>query len=155
MVNRIFFTGNNQGNITNLQGGAAVTTHLDYLPIYTADGTATGNVGVGVILLGSGGGTASLGTVTVVPRGAPTLNAAQASLSTTSGVVVAANATRRSVTIQNMDATITIYVGAGTVSAANGFRLIPGQSVSIDTTAAVNGIAVSGTPTAGYIQTAD
>lgn len=155
MVNRIFFTGNAQGNVTNLAGGAASTTHLDYLPIYTSDNSATGNVGVGVILLGSAGGTTSLGTVTNIPKGAANGAQNQATLSTSSGALAPTRATRRSVTVANNDSTIVIYVGFGTVSAANGFILKPGQSISLDTTAAVNGIAASGSPVASYIETYD
>lgn len=150
-TNPIFTAGNAYLVVTNIAGHSSGST-LNGLPLGTADGTATGEVGTKVLVIGA---TGSGGTVTTIPKGAPTLSNGQAALSTTSGAIVAPNATRRSVSIQNMDATITIYVGTGTVSASNGYRLLAGQSVSLDTVAAVNGIAASGTPSAGYIQTAD
>lgn len=55
-----------------------------------------------------------------------------------SAQLVAARATRRSVLIRNTDATNSAYIGAGTVTSGNGFLLKAGESVSIDTTAAIN-----------------
>lgn len=79
----------------------------------------------------------------------------QVATSTTAGTLVAARATRRSVTIKNVDASITVYIGAATVTAANGMEIKAGQSINIDTTALIQVIAASGTPAVAYIETYD
>lgn len=87
--------------------------------------------------------------------GAPNLATGQVATSTTAGTLVAARATRRSVTIKNLHATITVYVGAPTVTASNGMEIKAGESLNIDTTALVQVIAASGTPTVAYVETYD
>lgn len=57
-----------------------------------------------------------------------------------SGLLVAARATRRSVTVRNIHESESCYVGTGTVSAVNGFLLKAGESISIDCVGAVNGV---------------
>jgi hypothetical protein len=55
---------------------------------------------------------------------------------------------RRAVTLYNLDAAITVYFKEGTggaVTSANGFPLGPGQSKVVNTTAAIQVIAASGT----------
>jgi hypothetical protein len=94
-------------------------------------------------------------SVTTKPTGAVNLATGQVTTSTTSGTLVAARATRRSVAIRNADASITIYYGAGTVTSANGFPLKPGESQAVDTTAAINVVAASGTPAVAYVETYD
>ena len=89
------------------------------------------------------------------PKGGATVAAGQVQLSTTSGTVRAARPGRKSITIRNMDSSISVYIGAGTVSSSNGFLLKAGESVSVDTTAAVNGIAASGTPSVCFLETYD
>lgn len=79
----------------------------------------------------------------------------QVATSTTSGVLKASNATRRRITFKNTDAAITVYIGTGTVTAANGFPLKAGESYTKTTTAAVNVIAASGTPTVAYDEESD
>ena len=79
----------------------------------------------------------------------------QVSASTTAATLVVANPTRRSVLIRNLDATITVYVGAATVTAANGMPLKAGESVSVDTSQLIQVLAASGTPTVAWFQTYD
>lgn len=73
-----------------------------------------------------------------------------------SGALVAARASRRSVVIRNLHATDTVYVGAGTVSAANGFPLKAGESIPIDSVVAINGIrSGSADITIAYLESYD
>lgn len=80
---------------------------------------------------------------------------AHVTASVTAGTLVAANATRRSVVCQNLDTTITVWVGPATVTTSNGIRLQPGQSVSIDSTALIQVIAESGSPVVAEMETYD
>lgn len=57
-----------------------------------------------------------------------------------SGTVVPARSSRRSVTVRNIHATESCYIGAGTVTTANGFLLKAQESISIDTVVAVAAI---------------
>lgn len=79
----------------------------------------------------------------------------QVATSTAAGTLVAARPTRRSVLIRNVDATISVWIGAATVTAANGMLLKAGESVTVDTTALIQVIAASGTPTVAYLETYD
>lgn len=78
----------------------------------------------------------------------------QVSVAATSTTVVAARDTRKGVLITNRGL-VNLFVGTGTVTTAAGYLLYPNESVSIATTAAVNGIAASGTCAAHYIEEYD
>jgi hypothetical protein len=71
-----------------------------------------------------------------------------------SATAVAARDGRKRVTLKNTSSTAAeiIYVGFGTVSAANGMPLLVGESISIESTAAISAIAASGTPALAYIE---
>lgn len=127
-------------------GGVSVQ-QLTGLPLGTSAG---GELATKVLVVGGSGG-----TVTNVPKGAANLATGQVASSTTAGTLVAARATRRSVTVTNSDSTINIYIGPATVTAGNGFLLKPGQSVNIDTTALIQHIAASGAPTTSFVETFD
>lgn len=88
-------------------------------------------------------------------QGAANMANGQIATSTAAATLVAARATRRSVVIKNMDATITVYVGVATVTAANGLPLLAGESVSIDWVGLIQVIAASGTPSVAYCETFD
>lgn len=87
--------------------------------------------------------------------GAANLNNGQVAASVTAATLVAARSTRRSVTIKNLDAAITVYIGKATVTAGNGMQLKAGESISVDTTALIQVIAASGTPTVAFMETYD
>lgn len=89
------------------------------------------------------------------PTGAANMANGQVAASTIAATLVTARATRRSVTILNMDAAINVFVGVATVTAANGLRLAAGQSISIDSATLIQVIAASGTPSVGYLETYD
>lgn len=77
----------------------------------------------------------------------------QVSVTTTSATVVASRAGRRSLLIVN-HGTTDVYLGTGTVTTSNGLLLkgTAGASVSIPTSAAVNGVVASGTQTVSYLE---
>jgi hypothetical protein len=91
--------------------------------------------------------------------GGQTIAADDVSVTTTSAEKVAARDTRKYVTILASPAnTDTIYVGASGVDAAtpaSGFRLDPGASITLYTTAAVHADATSGTQAAYYVEVYD
>lgn len=79
----------------------------------------------------------------------------QVTATTTAGTLKTATATRRSIMIKNTDAAITVYIGAATVTAANGVPLKAGESIAVDTTALIQVISASGTPVVAYMETSD
>jgi hypothetical protein len=102
------------------------------------------------ILVNSNGDPASL------PRtGAANYANGQVTASGTAQTLVAGNATRRSVVIRNLDTSLSVYIGAATVTSGNGFLLKAGESISIDTVALIQVIAASGSPVVAYMQTYD
>ena len=78
----------------------------------------------------------------------------QVTAASTSTLIVATRDTRKGVLITNRGV-VNLYVGTGTVTASAGYVLYPNESVSIATTAAVNGIAASGTCATHYIEEYD
>lgn len=76
----------------------------------------------------------------------------QVATSTTSAEAVAARKSRYRVILKNIDSSITIYIGTGTVTATNSIPLLAGESVALETSAAVNALAASGTPSLAYAE---
>jgi hypothetical protein len=71
----------------------------------------------------------------------------QVTTSGTAGTLIIARPTRISCLIRNLDSSISVYIGAATVTTANGMLLKAGESVVITATTLVQVIAASGTPT--------
>src|SRR3989442_14900970 len=86
---------------------------------------------------------------------APNIANGQVTAGVAAATLLAARPTRHAVLIKNLDAAITVYVGAATVTTANGMPLKPGESISIDWTGLIQGIAASGTPKLAYLETYD
>jgi len=91
------------------------------------------------------------------PVGAGAFAASQASIGSSAGLIVAARTGapgtgRIAVTIQN-NGSATVFVGAAGVTTAAGMPLAAGAAITINTTAAVYGIAASGTQTIGVLET--
>jgi hypothetical protein len=84
----------------------------------------------------------------VVPLGGSTLANAHVTVTNTATEIRAATDTQHCVTIVNYQ-TVPIYVGAATVTTSTGFRLDPGASVTLHTTAAVQGITAAAYTAAG------
>jgi pyridoxine/pyridoxamine 5'-phosphate oxidase len=79
-------------------------------------------------------------------QGAANLVSTRTAASTAAATLVAARPTRRRVVIKNLDATITVYVGPATVTAANGMELKAGESLVLTWVGLIQVIAASGTP---------
>lgn len=80
-------------------------------------------------------------------QGAANIAVSQVATSTTAATLAIARATRRSLTIKNMDAAITVYVGPATVSSSVGMPLKAGESITVTWVGLVQVISASGTPT--------
>jgi len=87
--------------------------------------------------------------------GSVNLATSQVSVATTATQIVAARAGRNAVTITNITGAQQVYVGAAGVTAANG-ALIPatvGASITVPTSAAVFGIALTAAQTVSALET--
>lgn len=130
---------------------AATVTQLPTSGAFTISPTSPMCEATGQFLVAAlGGGTTSLNT------GAANLATATVAVDTTAGgtAIAAARATRRSVTVRNLDGATSIYVGAGTITSAN-FLLKAGESINLDTVAAVKALSASGSVNVGIIETYD
>ncbi len=87
--------------------------------------------------------------------GAANMANGQISATTTPATLVAARPTRRSVTIKNINTSISVYVGLDTVSSANGMLLRSGESISVDYVGLIQVVAGSNSPNVSYIETYD
>lgn len=102
-------------------------------------------------------------TTVLVQRNVPIANTAmangQVTVTNTATTIVAARETRSSVLVINRQ-TVAVWIGIATVTTANGFRLDPGDSVTVTANVLIQGItsaAYSGTGDAlvQYIETYD
>jgi hypothetical protein len=84
----------------------------------------------------------------MVPLGGSSLANGHVTVTNTATEIRAATETQHCVTIVNYQ-TVPIYVGAATVTTSAGFRLDPGASVTLHTTAAVQGITSAAYTAAG------
>lgn len=99
--------------------------------------------------------TTNIGKVTPISTGAPTYANGQVATSTSSATLLAARSTRRYVLFKNIDASIVQYIGSGTVTSSNGYKLAAGEEVRLEITTVINAIAASGTPSIAYIECYD
>ena len=72
----------------------------------------------------------------------------------TAATLLAARETRKRVIFLNVG-TVAVYLGIATVTTANGFKLDPGASITLYTTALVQAITASGTGAVHYIEEYD
>lgn len=84
----------------------------------------------------------------VAPLGAPLIANGHVTVSSTAGNIVASRDTRHRVVIVNYQ-TVPIYVGVATVTTSTGLRLDSGASLTLYTTAAVQGITSAAYTAAG------
>jgi hypothetical protein len=98
---------------------------------------------------------AGTGTMAVIERGA-TIASTSASVTTTSGQIIASSATRRTIVLTNLGSDY-VWIGASGVTDNQGIRLAPGQALTIDRspTAAVHAKAASGTQTVAIFTESD
>lgn len=84
-------------------------------------------------------------------QGSTAIATAQATVTTTAATLVAARDTRKRLVIRN-NSNQDVWIGPATVTTANGFRVYPGESLTLYTTALVQAIIASGTMT-GTVET--
>ena len=84
----------------------------------------------------------------ISPLGGSSLANAHVTVTNTATTIRAATETAWETTIVNYQ-TVPIYVGAATVTTSNGFRLDPGASLTLHTTAEVQGITSAAYTAAG------
>jgi hypothetical protein len=98
---------------------------------------------------------AGTGTLAVIERGTA-IASTSASVTTTSGQIVASSATRRTIVLTNLG-TDYVWIGASGVTDNQGIRLAPGQALTIDRspTAAVHAKAATGTQTVAIFTESD
>jgi len=91
------------------------------------------------------------GSFSISSGGVTNFATSQVALSTTASLIVAARATRASVTIVNLSTT-DIYLGGSGVTTSNGQLLLgtKGTAVTISAVGDVYGIVASGTPSVSY-----
>lgn len=93
----------------------------------------------------------------VTDLGAATLANGQVNISNAAATLLAARETRKRVTFVNRQASA-VFIGIATVTTANGFQLDPGASITLQTTALVQGItaaASAGTEKVHYVEEYD
>jgi hypothetical protein len=76
--------------------------------------------------------------------GAASIASGQVTATGSAQTLIAARATRRSVSVMNTSASDPVYIGPATVSASNGHYIPPRGSVSVDTIALIQVIATAG-----------
>lgn len=144
-------SGKKMQTYLNTIGGVDVHTEAVALvdtsgnPITTLPVSIAGNINIG---------TTSNVNVTKFTGAANMFNG-QVTATTTAATLVAARATRRSVTIENMDSSINAYIGLAVVSSSNGLLLRPGASISVDYVGLIQVVAGSNSPSVGYLETYD
>lgn len=84
----------------------------------------------------------------IVPLGGSSIANAHVAVTNSATTIKAATETQHCVTIVNYQ-TVPVYVGAATVTTSTGFRLDPGASLTLHTTALVQGITSAAYTAAG------
>jgi hypothetical protein len=140
-----------------ITGTPTVTVGNASIPVTDNGGSLTVDGTVATTQSGSWTVTANAGTGTmaVIERGA-TIASTSASVTTTSGQIVASSATRRTIVLTNLGSDY-VWIGASGVTDNQGIRLAPGQALTIDKspTAAVHAKAASGTQTVAIFTESD
>lgn len=86
--------------------------------------------------------------------GSTALANGQVAPTSTAATLLAARETRKRAIFLNAG-TVDVYIGIATVTTANGFKLVPGSSISLYTTALIQAITASGTGAVHYIEEYD
>lgn len=150
----------NVGNTVTVTLGSALPAGSAVIGAVTQSGTW--NVGSITTLPALPTGANTIGAVTqasgpwtTVERGA-TIASTSASVTTTSGQIVASSSSRRTIVLTNLG-TDYVWIGASGVTDNQGIRLAPGQALAIDRspTAAVHAKAASGTQTVAIFTESD
>jgi len=135
--------------LNSMSGGAVVAT----------DDSGTGHVQIVKLAYSADGDRthipATAAGLAVIERGT-TIDSTSASVTTTSGQIVASSATRRTIVLTNLGSDY-VWIGASGVTDNQGIRLAPGQALTIDRspTAAVHAKAATGTQTVAIFTESD
>jgi hypothetical protein len=90
----------------------------------------------------------------VIGIGSSTLANGQVAPTNTAATLLAARETRSRVVFVN-HGSVDVYIGIATVTTANGFKLPPGGTLTLHTTALTQAITASGTGSIHYIEEFD
>ena len=133
---------------SNVIGGVTQSGTWNIGSITTLPALAAGANTIGAV-------TQASGPWTVIERGT-TIFSGNASVTTTSDVVLAANAARRTLVLTNLGSDY-VWVGPSSIMVNEGIRLAPGQVLTIDRspTPAVWAVAASGTQLVAWFAEAD
>ena len=133
---------------SNVIGGVTQSGTWNIGSITTLPALAAGANTIGAV-------TQASGPWTVIERGT-SIFSGNASVTTTSDVVLAANAARRTLVLTNLGSDY-VWVGPSSIMVNEGIRLAPGQTLTIDRapTPAIYAVAASGTQTVAWFAEAD
>ena len=135
--------------LNSMSGGSVVATddtgseHVQIVKLaYSADGRKTHIP-------------AAANGISVIERGT-TIASGNASVTTSAATVLAADATRRTAVLTNLGSDY-VWIGDSGITANEGIRLAPGQTLTVDKapTPAIYAVAQSGTQTVAYFTEAD
>lgn len=128
--------------------------YTDRLIIFNnSGGTLTGKIALGVGKITDNRLTVS-GEVSVTNKPDTLTTTADATASTTPAVLLAANTNRYEAIIQNFDNSINLRVGeSSSISATRGIKILPQQTLILNTTDTLYICSESGTPSYGVSQT--
>ncbi len=153
-----------QSNASNLlttasQGG---TWNIGTLTSITNPITVQQTNASNLLVTATQGGTWNIGTITTVPnihivssQGGAFMANGQVAATNVAATLVAARATRRSVTIRNLDGANSGYIGLPVITASNGMLFLPQDSISVDYVGLIQVIMSSGTANFAYLETYD
>lgn len=129
-----------------------------WLPVreVNASGSPVGAADGSTVVSGANG-TGAASTTNPLPTrayGFPNIATGQVSVALTSTQIAAARSSRGAITITN-HGTNPVYIGTGTVTAANGLLLpgVVGASVTIPSNQQIAGIATGGAQTVSFLET--
>ena len=92
------------------------------------------------------------GTFTPSGVGYGTFDTQQVSVGITPTLIAAANAARGGLVVTNPSTTITVFIGSSAVTISTGQALLPGNSITIPTTADVYGVVAASTQTVSFLE---
>ncbi len=100
-------------------------------------------------------GTATPNVAILKMQGGAFMANGQVAATNVAATLVAARATRRSVTIRNLDGANSGYIGLPVITGSNGMLFLPQDSMSIDYVGLIQVIMSSGTANFAYLETYD
>jgi hypothetical protein len=151
------FCGTWNGNVLTLQCGTSGLSASDKILAFFDDGQSPALESGGNLAAAVGKLAAIQAAVGYQVVGAVNFSTAQANIGATAAQIVAiragrAGAGRIAATIYN-NGSATIYLGGADVTTANGLPLVAGGSITLNSVAAIYGIAASGSQIVGVLET--